>query len=126
MHELYHYRARVLSVYDGDSFHAAVDLGMNIEQKDLMIRLAGIDAPEIRGDERPEGLKAEEFLRGLIGGEEVILRTYKDDTGKYGRYYAEVYVPQLEDTVEDYETVQDMVNVSDLMVEEGFAEKVEY
>ena len=123
---LYWYKAKILSVYDGDSIHAEVDLGMNIAQQDLMLRIKGIDAPEIRGEEREEGLKAEERLRELIGGELVVIRTYKDSTGKYGRYICEVFVPESGRRIDDYDHVEEMVNVGDQLVEEGFAEHVNY
>lgn len=48
---LYHYRAVVVSVYDGDSCLMDIDLGLAIWQKNEKIRLARINNPELRGDD---------------------------------------------------------------------------
>ena len=32
-----------------------------------------------------------DFVRDAIGGKEIMLRTYRDTKGKYGRWLAEVY-----------------------------------
>ncbi|MCA8998960.1 MAG: hypothetical protein KDA80_18315 [Planctomycetaceae bacterium] len=59
------------------------------------LRLTGINAPETRGDERPQGLAATRYLESLLDdliGEtrELTIRMQKDLTGKYGRYLAEL------------------------------------
>jgi micrococcal nuclease len=84
---MYRYRAYVMKIYDGDTLTVRVDLGFNIftEQK---LRLARINAWEVRGTERPAGLIARDWLRSKILGKEVEVETTK--TGKYGRYIAEV------------------------------------
>ena len=51
---LYEYRAVVTKVYDGDTITADVDLGFNTWRHDESLRLVGIDAPEMRGNERPQ------------------------------------------------------------------------
>ena len=56
--KLYHYRAKVASVYDGDTIRVDIDLGLKSWIKDEKIRLNRINAPELRGDERPEGIKS--------------------------------------------------------------------
>jgi len=91
---MYEYRAIVTKVYDGDTITVDIDLGFDIWMKKRSIRLSGIDTPEIRGEERPEGLISKEaLLEKMPVGSEVILKTEKDATGKYGRYLAEVYLP---------------------------------
>ena len=55
----YFYKAKIISVYDGDTVTAVMDLGFNITNK-IKIRLHGINAPEIRGKKRPEGLKSKD------------------------------------------------------------------
>lgn len=89
---MYEYRARISDVYDGDTFTAVVDLGFHValERK---FRLAGIQAPELRGTEKEAGRLARDFLRGLVDGLEVRLRTFKDRTEKYGRYLADILLP---------------------------------
>ena len=60
----YLYKAKITKVYDGDTCTAIIDFGFHIQQT-MRLRLAEIDAPEIRGKERPDGLKARDFLRDL-------------------------------------------------------------
>ena len=86
----YFYKAKILNVYDADTVTALVDLGFGISTK-MKIRLHGIDAPELRGEERPEGLAARNYLRGMIDDREVVIETIKDKTGKYGRYLGIIY-----------------------------------
>ncbi|RMG67827.1 MAG: nuclease [Calditrichaeota bacterium] len=113
MHQgkLYHYRAVVTRVYDGDTIWVQIDLGFYVEIKREKIRLARIDAPEIRGPERSAGLAARDFLRDLILNQPVLLQTLKDRKGKYGRYLGEVWLEQD----------GRYINVNDLMVAKGYA-----
>jgi micrococcal nuclease len=85
----------VTSVYDGDTITVDVDLGFHIWARSEKIRLVGIDTPEVRGDERPEGLKSRDWLRERIEGKTIILKTQKAGTGKgkYGRWLGEIFVP---------------------------------
>jgi len=69
---LYYYKARVVRVYDGDTIHVDIDLGLSTWIKKEKLRLARINAPEIRGSQRPAGLAARDFLRNLILDKEVI------------------------------------------------------
>ena len=85
----YRYKARLDRVIDGDTFDVSVDLGFTITTYQRL-RLVGVDTPEIRGPERPEGLKVKEYVKGLIEGKELIIETFK--IGKYGRYICEVYL----------------------------------
>jgi micrococcal nuclease len=114
---LYLYKAKIVSVYDGDTCRADIDLGLNTWIHNEKLRLLRINAPEIRGEERQAGLSARDFLRELISGKEVIIQTVKDRKGKYGRYLAEIWVEQEEGI---------WVNVNDLMVTDGFAEYKAY
>ena len=80
----------VMKVYDADTITVRVDQGFsNSTVKTL--RLARINAWEVRGVERPAGLIARDWLRTLILGKVVRVTTRKDKTGKYGRYIAEVF-----------------------------------
>lgn len=88
---MYEYMAMVVSAYDGDTIRADIDLGFGIVMQNQSIRLLGIDTPEVRGEERPEGLIARDYVREQILGKEVMLKTYKDTKGKYGRWLADVY-----------------------------------
>jgi micrococcal nuclease len=92
--KIYHYKARVAGVYDADTITLDIDLGLGIWRKGETVRLHGIDAPELRGEEREKGLIARDWLRQrLPQGAEVIVHTIKDKKGKYGRLLAEIFVP---------------------------------
>lgn len=107
MHE---YKAKIIDVYDGDSITAIVDLGFHINIT-VKIRLAGIDTPEIRGDEREQGLISKQRVEELILNKEVILQTEK--TGKYGRWLGTIYIPEY------------IESVNQLLLDEGLADPYE-
>lgn len=83
--------AKVLSVYDGDTFHAEVEHFPHQIYRGP-VRVAGIDAPEIKGAcaaERAAAVEAREALkRLLVNG--VVLDNLRLD--KYGRLLARVTV----------------------------------
>jgi len=117
MHDsLYHYRARVVSVYDGDTCTVNIDLGLHAWIHEEKLRLARINAPELVGVEKPAGLAARDFLRSLIDGKEIYIKTIKDKQEKYGRYLAEIFVEQN----------GTWTNVNDQMVQNGHAAYKEY
>jgi micrococcal nuclease len=87
----YVYRALVKEVYDGDTITVDVDLGFDIWLKDQKIRLAGINAPEIRGENKLQGLKTRDRLIQLILNKEVTIETIKDKKEKFGRWLGKVY-----------------------------------
>ncbi len=89
---LYNYRAIVKSVYDGDTCTVDIDLGLNIWLHGEKLRLYGINAPEMRGAEKAAGKLSRDYLRGLIDGEEILIRSHLDKRGKYGRYLAELFI----------------------------------
>lgn len=108
---LYRYRARVVSVYDGDTCTAEIDLGLGVWVHGEKLRLTRINAPEVRGVERPAGLAARDWLRARIDGREVVLHTWKDRKGKYGRYLAEIWLAEGDG----------WVNLNDAIVAAGHA-----
>jgi len=90
--DLYFYKAIVRSIYDGDTMRVDIDLGFNNWKMNEKLRLSGIDTPEIRGEERPYGLIAKDFVMERIPvGSEIYLLTEKDKSGKYGRYLATIF-----------------------------------
>jgi len=92
MDNFYRYRAIVTNVYDGDTITVNIDLGFSIWMFDQKLRLFGIDTPELRGEEREEGLVVRDYVREKIPvGSDIIIETVKDKTGKYGRYLATVF-----------------------------------
>ena len=87
---LYAYKAECVGVYDGDTITVQIDCGFSITFKQK-IRLYGIDTPELRGKERTTGLEVRDWVRHLLLHKPIWLLTYKDRTGKYGRYLAQVF-----------------------------------
>tara|TARA_R110002060_G_scaffold36229_1_gene47174 strand:- start:580 stop:903 length:324 start_codon:yes stop_codon:yes gene_type:complete len=104
---MYEYKAQVIGVYDGDSITVDIDLGFGVFMKGQKIRLLGINTPELRGEEREEGLVARDALRARIMGQSIIIKTHKDTKGKYGRWLGEVILgPQ---------------NINEWLLTEGYA-----
>ncbi len=109
----YHYFAVVKSVYDADTITVQVDLGFGV-QIEQRLRLYGIDAWEVRGEERPIGLIARDWLRDEIGGERVVFVSFDDRKGKYGRFLALIY------------TEGQSLSINDRLVQLGHAEYRNY
>ncbi len=108
---LYHYKAKVTKVYDGDTLTADIDLGMSIFAIGEKIRLHRIDAPELKGRTKKKGITSRNFLKLMVDQKEIIIETIRDKKEKYGRYLAEVWIWQE----------KKYINVNDLLVEKGFA-----
>lgn len=80
------YKCRINKIYDADTFTScSVDLGLG-DEFDTTFRLSGIDAPEMRGEERPEGIEATDIVIQKVLNRVVTVETIKDKKGKYGRY----------------------------------------
>lgn len=92
---MYQYKAKVISVYDGDTITAMVDLGFYHFQQ-MKFRLYGIDTPELRGEDREKGLVVRDIVREMILDKEVIINSYKDKQEKYGRYLANIVIDGLD------------------------------
>ena len=100
---MFEYKATVTNVVDGDTFDVSIDLGFGI-YFNTRIRLAGVDTPEIHGvkkgsEEYKRGMDAIAYVYSWLSdhGWEVLLKTHKDRTGKYGRYLAYVFPLDAED-----------------------------
>lgn len=110
---LYQYRALVRRVYDGDTVRMDIDLGMRVWIYDEPVRLYGINAPELRGRERPAGILARDYLKTLVDDKMVTARTYQDKRGKYGRWLVQI-------------RLDDGTDINRKMVEAGHAEWASY
>lgn len=92
---MYDYKAKIIRVVDGDTAIVDINLGFDIVVRQT-VRFARINAFETRlgkntnEEEKKIGLEAKEYVKNLIEGKEVYLKTFKDK-GKYGRYIAEIY-----------------------------------
>lgn len=81
------YRAVITHVVDGDTIGALCDLGFN-DYRYLVIRLAGIDAPELfTGTDRGAGAAARDHLAQLVAqhGPWCVIRSGKWQQS-FGRY----------------------------------------
>lgn len=114
---LYSYKAIVTEVYDGDTCTVNIDLGLHCWIKSEKIRLNRINAPELKGKDRNNGLKSRDFLRSLILNKKIIIQTLKDKREKYGRYLGEVWIKNDKGENE---------NVNDILVKNNFAKYQKY
>jgi micrococcal nuclease len=115
---MYEYRCKVIRVVDGDTVELEIDLGLRITTT-AMIRLFGIDTPEVRFDrKRPNdkalGIAAAQRLREMVvAGAPLTVLTERDMTGKYGRYLGTLVSGSG-------------VSLNDQLVTEGHASRVTY
>ncbi len=113
----YIYDAVAVSAYDADTVRFDIDKGFGDWRHNEPMRLYGIDAPEMRGLEKVQGKIARDALRNLIIGKKVVVETFKDKKGKYGRYLVIIYLP-----MDDRSTL----NVNDWLVSNGYAVQATY
>lgn len=113
---MYQYQAKVIDVYDGDTITAQVDLGFHASMK-IKVRLFGINAPEVRGESKEEGLKSKTFLSDLVLNKTIMLSTKKDKQEKYGRWLGVIFVKE---TYPNEDGSFDDINVNEQMVLKGF------
>jgi micrococcal nuclease len=93
---LYHYKITVTKVVDGDTIYGDVDLGFNVSAKKMEFRLAEVNTPEIKGENRTAGLASKKFVEDTLLNKEVCVLTKKDSKEKYGRYLAWVYYKEAD------------------------------
>ena len=67
------------------------NLGYGIVLINQRLRLYGINTPEVRGPEKPQGLVTRDAVRDLILHKVVILDPHSFKKGKYGRWLATVW-----------------------------------
>jgi len=91
---MYTYSGTIVEVYDADSMTVDFDLGFGIHLKGQKVRLLGVDTPELRTKnlgEKKLGYEARDYVRGLILGKQLIVKTYKGDKkGKFGRWLVDI------------------------------------
>jgi micrococcal nuclease len=89
---LYHYKAEVLSVYDGDTITVMIDQGMKHFAR-VKVRMIGINTPEIRTkdlEEKARGYAAKDYLKSRIEGKTIVINTVKK--GKFGRWLGVIWL----------------------------------
>lgn len=114
--ENYIYKAKIESIYDGDTMTCTIDCGFGVYLSKQKIRLFGIDTPEVRGDEKKDGIRIRDIVRKKLLGKEITLKTIKDKKGKYGRYLGIIYLNEN----------NDYININEWLVENNYAEKKIY
>jgi endonuclease YncB( thermonuclease family) len=85
---LFTYRAQVVSVVDGDTFHTLIDLGFGITMAQR-IRLRRVDAPEIL---TAEGKEAKAALEKILSRDHGRVILQSRDLDQHGRPIAHVWV----------------------------------
>ena len=106
-----YHKAKVEKVVDGDTVDLDIDLGFSINYH-KRVRLYGINAPEMKNDTNNVGHEAKAYLTQLIDNKEVVIKTEKDKTDKYGRYIVTIFL--------------DGEDINEKMVENGKAERHNY
>lgn len=94
---------------------------IHIFTSDNDLRLFGLDAPELRGEEREQGLISRDWMRGMLAGKDFTVRTILDSkgfnkVGKYGRILAFIFL----------EIDGEMVDLNAKAIELGYAVFAEY
>jgi micrococcal nuclease len=80
---------RILRVIDGDTVIMLLNLGYET-YKECRIRLMGVNTPEIRGEQREEGLKSKEFVNKFLNKKVIVTSDGKKD--KYGRWLCKISI----------------------------------
>lgn len=96
---LYNYDGTITRIIDGDTCEISIDLGLDIELKNQKLRLYGINAPEMRGTTKAKAIAARDYLAALVLNKKVLIITHRDRREKYGRYLAEIWLPDSDKSV---------------------------
>jgi len=83
---MYEYKAKVTNVVDGDTVDALVDLGFKVQTLQRL-RLTRVDTPERT---QPGYGAARDFVKQLVEGKEVTMRSYK--ASKWGYFLADISI----------------------------------
>lgn len=109
------YPISAIRVIDGDTIEADVDLGFRIKQRQV-IRLAGIDAPELRAKDAAERMDAKSAANALgwilKSSQPATVLMHSTGLDKYGRSLAILWVGEP------------WQNVNAWMVENGHAARI--
>lgn len=98
----------IVNVHDGDTFDIEIDLLFDVK-RNIKLRLARVNTPEVFGDQRPQGLNSKEFVESNFLNQKINVIDKGIDT--FRRNLGEVYV--IFDNIEQ--------NLSDLLVSKNLA-----
>ena len=83
-------------IVDGDTYDLVIDLGLRVQAR-ARVRLRGVETPETYGvvsgsEEWTRGQAAVAFVRAWFErhGPDLIVQTFIDRTGKFGRWIVEI------------------------------------
>ena len=102
--------AKCVHAYDGDTVHVVFKMPHSNDCYKWVIRIMGIDTPEIKAKntyEKQLAVKARDFLRELILDKIIIIECL--DFDKYGRLLGNLFIEGNEKSI------------SNMMIEKGFA-----
>jgi micrococcal nuclease len=102
--------AKCVHAYDGDTIHVVFKMPHSNEYNKWVIRMMGIDTPEIKAkntNEKQLAVKARDFLRDLILDKIIIIECL--DFDKYGRLLGNLFIEGND------------VSISNMMIEKGYA-----
>lgn len=105
---------RIVKFIDGDSIRLLVDVGFRM-YKEVDVRINGVDTPEIRGDNKHEGIRVANYVRALLETWEIsdrYLLLVSLDLDKYGRVLGDVISACHDGTTE---------SLAENLLENGFA-----
>ena len=109
------YRPISYRIYDGDTIlDLVLDLGFNV-RVEIKTRLYGINAPEVRGEEKEKGIETKNWLADKMKEAQIKQNLFIEshaEQGKFGRWLITVW--------------SGGVNLNKLMVGEGYAEFKQY
>jgi len=95
---MYTYKAQVVKVVDADTMDVNIDLGFNTWLNNVRIRLARIDAYEVKlykgvsEEEKKLGLQAKEYVENEMHMNKGIVKIITKSQGSFGRWISEVEV----------------------------------
>jgi len=93
----YLYHCVLKRIKDGDSYIVDLDLGTGQWTHDVDLRLYACDTPEcraVKGDKKLKayGLTVKKYVEELLTvGDTYVIKTHKDQRGKFGRILAEFF-----------------------------------
>jgi len=107
--------AKCVHVYDGDTCHIVFKMPNSNEYYKWIIRIIGIDTPELKSknaNEKKAAIEARDFIRNLILDKIIMVECL--DFDKYGRLLGELYI-------DDNTSLTSLYPLSKLMIEKGYA-----
>ena len=115
--------AKCVHVYDGDTIHVVFKMPNSNECYKWIIRMIGIDTPEMKTkntNEKQLAIKARDFLRSLILDKIIMVECL--DFDKYGRLLGNLYVEGNETTISNQMIEKGYAKAYDGGTKAGFAE----